>query len=147
MQESEGERVLPTPETKAKLHPGTIEILINKNRLLPEHLRAAQEIEWVMRRVFGFLYAKNNMREPVDGGRSNTLSEKVAQVHQDNFKPWANWFKENKSDPVVSVVLDIVVEGQTATQLDKRHKRRKGWAVDTLIEGLDEYAKMAGWLN
>lgn len=139
------ERIPPTPETKAKLRQGTIEILLMKHRLSAEHRMAADDIEWVMSRVFGFLYAKNNLREPVDGSRNTNLSEAVAEAHQDRFKPWANWFKENRCDPVVSICLDIITDGVTARELDARHKKRKGWASGLLVEGLEKYAELAGW--
>lgn len=147
------ERVLPTPETKAKLRPGTIERLLTAKepKINSDHVRAADEIEWVMKGVFGFLYAKSNMRDHVDcigpAGTAERLATSLAEAHQDRFKPWANWFKENRCDPVVSVCLDIVTDGVTARELDAKYRKRKGWAANLLIEGLEKYAELAGWIK
>ena len=144
------ERIPPTPETQAQFKRkglGTIEVLLNKGRLLPEHITAADEIEWVFIGVTGALYAKGNIREPIDGSRTNTMPESLAIAHRDRFKPWADWMKKNKTPPIVSVCLDVIVEGKTACEIDRYRRWRKGKAVDYLIEGLDQYAKMAGWLR
>ena len=140
-----------TPETVKKLTPGTIEILLRNQRIGREHVSAAQEIETVYKAVTGGLYTGNVMKERVDGkGKMGSLTEFVAMLYRDHYTPWANDLDARRAaggPPIRSIVIDVVVNGKSAKDLDKDWRWRKGRSCNYLIEGLELYAIEAGWLR
>ena len=44
-----------------------------------------------------------------------------------------------------TAVMDILTYGLSARQTDKKHRKRKGWALANLIDGLTLFCKLQGW--
>ena len=133
-----------TPETRAKLTPGTIEKHIQKGALGREHISAADEIDLCFKYASGAVYTGNIMRERVDGSRGMADNELAALMYKLHFQPWADDLSARRAKggpPIFGVTIDVVVEGLTSRHCDRKYRKRNGSCVNYLIEGLDLYAK------
>ena len=65
------------------------------------------------------------------------------------YKPWANEMAKYAAPGVtaLSVVVDVIVEGKTLTEMDYMLNSRKGTTKRIIIDALQVYAEIAGWVK
>lgn len=65
---------------------------------------------------------------------------------EDARRSFVAWFRQCKARGVsYGAVLDIVVDGLGATETDRKHRKRNGWAAEQLRDGLDLFSRLQGW--
>lgn len=149
----------PTAETVAKRRWDVIAALRKTGSLIPEQEFAAEEIQRVFE-AWGKVLAMGaqNLAGGSIGntGRSKdaylTLSPAEHQIWKNKYIPWAGEASKlfiNGRTTVThqNVVLSVVVENHSPTQIDAASKVARGTAKRALQKSLFRYAEIAGWVN
>jgi len=133
-----------TPQTQAKLRRDGIRELETRSPLWrPEYRTAADEIREVYLAVTGGLFARAQRYDRVDRGASVGIPEGLARLHRDRYLPWARALSVRHAlngPPVLEVVIDAVVDGETVSSIAARRRHRKGHVTAWILEGLALYA-------
>ena len=89
-----------------------------------------------------FLAAQGGMRSGhPDSERVDTSLKPVSMEPGYAGQDYWLWAKEAYRAGIdVAAVIDIVALGKSAREVDRSRCKRKGWAVDNLMDGLDIYA-------
>ncbi len=147
-----------TEQTKARLREGTIERLLRTGRLNKQHERAADEIERVYIAITGSMLIKPHRWERL--GHTNEPERwpaSLSDAYINRYWPWVDELRDrrgvfiarsenNMAPPILDVVISVVVDGHAARDIANRHRCRRPKVIDWLIEGLDLYARKAGWV-
>jgi len=138
----------PTRLTAIKQQPSSFERMLAAKEIDGTMLQAAQEIEAVVAAVAGSQMVKGYRIEPRSGGVATPLAERVAIAHARRYLPWARELTRRRDalrDPTLDCVLSVLVDRESCTSLDRRHRMASGRAKYLVRRGLLEYAQMAGW--
>jgi hypothetical protein len=136
------DRLKPTKETAAKLRPDPIERMHDRGTISDDQRDAAIEIRRIFEAVCGSLISrsrwpdgmgvKGNWRRDLVG-----VSDRVAILHSDRYKPWAN--ELGRHAPALEVTISVVVDGRSLKELDRDYRRRDGWAASIVQDALGRY--------
>ena len=99
------ERVGPTPETKAKLMPDPLSLMLQYDLIDAEAVHGAEEIARVYGALVGPLVIK--ARGESLGGRSE-MTPRIAWIYSHRYRQWADKW----SGDVHAAVIDMICEGQ-----------------------------------
>lgn len=137
-----------TPETRAKFRKSTLAFLVDNNRIGPEELRAAAEIEAVYRHLCARLFAQQiRYSERVDKSTTHDPAW-FLDAYETRFKPWmASFTGIGRAGMGGDVCISIIVDGRFARDIDKENGWRNGASMAILSTALHNYAVMAGWLR
>jgi hypothetical protein len=134
-----------TPETRAKLRrDGIRELEARSPQWRPEYRTAADEIREIYLAVIGGLMSRAQRFDRVDLGKPIGIPEGLARLHRDRYLPWAQALSVRHAlngPPVLEVVIDAVVEGETVSSIAARRRHRKGHVTMWIIDGLALYAR------
>ena len=112
----------------------------------PRHLRAMLEIERVYNSA---VRSRMPSSVPFDGSpTAYVMHPHIHEAYRDRYLPWAARLATSRGQngpPIHQTIIDIIVDGRTATDLDREHHHRRGTCVRWLVYGLDLYGSMAGW--
>lgn len=133
-----------TPQTAAKLKRCSLETMRSRGLIGMEEIRAADEIARCWFGICGGLFSKAQNVETIRGsGRG--MPAGVAEAYTERYKPWADWAGHPSRRHMLAVVVDVVVDGWTVSEIDADRAWRNGSAATYLRDGLERYAQMAGW--
>jgi hypothetical protein len=137
-----------TPETRAKFRKSTLAFLVDNNRIGPEELQAAAEIEAVYRHLCARLFAQQiRYSERVDKSTTHDPAW-FLDAYETRYKPWMNSFTGiGKAAMGGDVCISIIVDGRFARDIDRENGWRHGTSMGILSTALHNYAVMAGWLR
>jgi hypothetical protein len=143
-------RIPPTRQTLAKRQRSPIQVLHERGAIGPEEVRAAVEINDAFHAIVGALFprAQDPSREGIRTSAPKEDWPKSLRSSVDRYKAWAyNWSARFSlgGPPVLAVCIDIIVDGRTCCDVDSARRWRKGRAADLIREGLEDYARRAGW--
>ena len=113
----------------------------------PRHLRAMLEIETVYRSAVRS--AMPGVVRYGEGPSAFIAHPHIHEAYRDRYRPWAERLAASRAQngpPILQTVIDIVIDGRTATDLDRAHHHRRGTCVRWLVYGLDLYGQIAGWM-
>lgn len=61
-------------------------------------------------------------------------------------RAYQQWCRQAKTRHVnVAAVIDIVCRGMGARETDRLHRKRNGWSVENLVDGLLLFERLQGW--
>ncbi len=72
-----------------------------------------------------------------------TGNDRGNNVAEERYWEWA--VKAQESGISVTALLDAIYFFKSFRQIDRERQKRKGWARDNVIEGLDLYCMLRGW--
>ncbi|WP_417316941.1 hypothetical protein [Emcibacter sp.] len=133
----------PTVQTARKLTPDPLKSYEERGILGSRQLWAAHSIRQAYRlitegtgpRVTSFTEVM------VQNSRRSNLGESEREVLlKDRYTDWVDRMTEEKL--MVGPVLDLVVEEASLAGIDRKWRRRKGWAKGHLQQSLDLYIKV-----
>ena len=134
-----------TEQTQRKLKRGTIARMIEKGTISatgPE-IQAAEEIGFCyLAATHGVGLAKGSV-ERLDRSQSDVEPIRLIEARKKRYLPWT----KQSTKMAINVTIDIVVHQWTATDLDRRYRRREGTCKDILLWSLRRYALIAGWVS
>lgn len=158
MRQGEG----PTKETARKLRADVIGRMWKQGSLDAYQHEAAREVAEIYMAVMRALMP---CRDPdaviVDGGNKQyatpleRIPGRIYVAYRLRYKPFAEraGIREFTRDAhaaritVLQLVLDVALDNNGTSQLDKRYGLRKGSCKAQLMAALDEYCYLAGWKN
>jgi hypothetical protein len=122
--------------------------LVDNNRIGPEELQAAAEIEAVYRHLCARLFAQQiRYSERVDKSTTHDPAW-FLDAYECRYKPWMNSFTGvGKAAMGGDVCISIIVDGRFARDIDRENGWRHGTSMGILSAALHNYAVMAGWLR
>ena len=150
----------PTAETRSKLRQDTLRAMLRAGAIQSEHLAAAGEIRDMWEALTTGITARSSW--PSDPARAvirlgrrvfqapwEHLSERRLGRWRRIYKPWS--VSTGRVDVVpghsrLELVVDVVVDGHSLAEVERRLRLRHGVASQHLRAGLTLYAEMAGWL-
>ncbi len=138
----------PTPLTRIKHQPSSFERMLSSREITGEMLQAAQEIEAVYAALCGQLMVRGFRVERGSRGEAAPMAERVAFAHAKRFKPWADALSRRKvlhGDPTLACIVAVLVDRDSCTNCDRRHRMASGKSKYLVRRGLLEYAVVAGW--
>ena len=145
----------PTPETKAKLKPDVMLRLVASGEP-SEFLLASIEIRDVYEGLCCSLFSRGINFDPKTGHTRRkfrhpveTMPKHLAALYDARYKPWANEMSRigKYGATPLSVVVDILIDGVTLTEVDRRLRIRSGEAKKILCLSLRQYCEMAGMMR
>lgn len=117
--------------------------LIANKRVGGEEVMAAQEIERVWCALTSRLFAKaGHYGERLDPTTDRDWSPSLMAAHA-RYLEWANSLESG----VLSVVVDVLIDSRSAREIDRERRWKSDTTCQLLIEALQEYARLAGWLK
>jgi hypothetical protein len=137
-----------TPFTILKLTPSPVARLLDKGRIGPEALEAAQEIERVFTAISGALLIHPQRFEKRDrayGGRDPAWLIDATARYRRFADHWSR--QAGRGHPLLAIVIAAVQDLRPCWLIDRELKLRHGKAEATLIAGLQDYAARAGWVR
>ena len=137
-----------TPFTVLKLAPTPVARLLDKGRIGPEALEAAQEIERVFTAITGALLIHPQSFEKRDrayGSRDPAWLIDATQRYRRFADHWSAQAK--RGHPLLAIVIAAVQDLRPCWLLDRELRLRHGKAEEVLIAGLQDYAARAGWVR
>jgi len=137
-----------TPFTVLKLTPSPVARLVDKGRIGPEALEAAQEIERVFTAITGALLIHPQSwekRDPTYGSRDPTWLIDATARYRRFADHWSAQAK--RGHPLLAIVIAGVQDQRPCWLIDRELKLRHGKAEEVLITGLQDYAARAGWVR
>jgi hypothetical protein len=137
-----------TGYTRLKQQSGPIQRLLDRRRIGPQELQAAEDITRAFHAIAGALMIRPISMERSD--RSASPAEPVATLDAiARYREWSLlWSKRAKrGDPTLEIVVAVVVDERPLRELDGDLRLRNGAASRALIGGLRDYAARAGWLS
>lgn len=140
----------PTPETLVRnRQKNPIRRLEEQGRLEPHHVRAADQIAWVVMQVTRNVTVRSRNFDtgaPGTGAWRNNVSDQVAEVWSKRYRPWQDEQKRlaalNLRNP--DFVLDVVVFEVTIRDAESKHRLRHGAGTELLRLSLDDYYRFMG---
>lgn len=114
----------------------TLQAMLSTGSIGPNHIRAAQTIERMLTRCQPGILAVGR-RERIDHARAGG-AEALVRFYRDVYQPW----RDHLPEPVYEVVVAIIQDGRTATQVDRDKHWRNGTAARWLAHGLDSFARI-----
>ncbi len=136
------ERVLPTPETLAKLQPDPFYLRLTTGKITAEQWQAGVEIREAVKMITGAVGVRISQFERRSRGHDEFESERQIRV-QRQYNDWCDLMTARKL--MIGVVLDYLIEERSFNDIAKA---RHMWniRVRRMIEdGLSEYVAMMGW--
>ena len=118
------DRILPTPETKAKLTDDPLWPIVQPNSALQD---AAEEIGKIWFALTKQLFSKGMTYERREAGKAAEMPEGLAWAHAHVYVPWSlHWGR------VAGEVIDIVVDRQPVAEPERvrdalRDYARRRW--------------------
>ncbi|HUC64608.1 MAG TPA: hypothetical protein VMA53_04210 [Stellaceae bacterium] len=145
--------VKPTAETAAKLRPDPIVRLVANETLTREQGRAAVEIRMIFERVAAGLLARTSDPANRSPGTRPEIPERIALLHAQRYIPWARYLGGNATSPAqrgrcapaLEIATEVVIDGATLAQCDRRRRWRNGTGAKLLVYALSVYTDRAGW--
>jgi hypothetical protein len=137
-----------TPFTVLKLTPSPVTRLVDKGRIGPEALQAAQEIERVFTAITGALLIHPQSwekRDPAYGSRDPTWLIDATARYRRFADHWSAQAK--RGHPLLAIVIAGVQDQRPCWLIDRELKLRHSKAEEVLIGGLQDYAARAGWVR
>jgi hypothetical protein len=137
-----------TPFTILKLKPTPLARLIDKGRIGPEALEAAQEIERVFTAISGALLIHPQSLEKRDrayGSRDPAWLIDAGARYRRFADHWSAMGK--RGHPLLAIVIAAVIDLRPCWLIDRELELRHGKAEAALIAGLQDYAARAGWVR
>ena len=137
-----------TPFTILKLTPSPVARLLDKGKIGPEALDAAQEIERVFTAITGALLIHPQSWEKRDrayGSRDPVWLIDATARYRRFADHWSQQAK--RGHPLLAVVIAAVQDQRPCWLIDRELRLRHGKAEATLIAGLQDYAARAGWVR
>ena len=142
-QEKPSEVDLGTPETRKKLRLDPVDYMARvwgkKYRDIVAIEAAAREIRKIYMMELHGLFPKAVDLSSVRGS-SIAMSEYLAMKRRDNYLPWIRKIGSWR----FNVLLYWLIEEMNLAEIDKRIRRRKGTAKETILLSLVEYGKISG---
>ena len=160
----------PTPETAAKLRFDVLDRLFPvietgsrkfEKRQDPELFRAGEEIRDVFEGITRSLFSrgidprnikvdtsKRRMKQPIEAA-----PDYILEKYQDNYLPWSDEMGVIEQGPPgegmssLGVAIHVLVDGWTLAESDYVLRKRKGASRQVLMDCLQRYAEIAGWLE
>lgn len=137
-----------TGYTALKQQSSPLTRLIDKHRIGPEELQAAEDITKAFHALTGALMLRPLSWERSD--RSTSPAEPAAVVDAiGRYREWSRvWsVRAKRGDPTLEIVVAAVIDERPLRTLDDDLRLRHGAASKALIAGLRDYAARAGWRN
>lgn len=141
-------KVPPTPLTKKRHRVGSLARMFERKEITRDMLQAADEIDAVYLALTKGLMAKGMQMEPRSPGGKVEMSDKLADAWSRRYRPWADVLskrKKNGGPPWLEVVIDVLVDGRSVSEVDDDRGWRHGFAKYIVRRSLLEYAALAGW--
>lgn len=137
-----------TPETRAKLRRDGIRELEARSPLWrPEYRTAADEIREVYLAIVASVLSRAQTFERVDGGNgAHRWATAMLEHYHDRYKPWADELSAVHAlngPPLLEVVIDAVVDGETVSSIAARRRHRSGRVTEWIIDGLSRYCRIS----
>lgn len=137
--------------TEGKFREPTLSRLIAKGKIGSAECQAIDEIEYVYMQLCGRLWLKGyEIKERTSAGSHAGLSTRFLDAYFKRYKPWADeWSARRKkfNDLTMEVVFDVVMSSRTGKQLDGDRNWRNGTGLRVFVNGVRDYAAMAGWVS
>lgn len=150
----------PTPQTAAKLKRDLIAHLRDKERLIPEHARAAEDIRRIWQAFSRILGPSATNPATLATGRQagggqmqiDWLTEREEAIWRERYRPWASEMAAQPCGGTIRVtkfqiVFEIVVDNRSLRQTEGAYRMRHGSAFDIIRAALHRYAEIAGWIE
>lgn len=142
----------PTPQTRRKLRQDVVRRLLERGRLQPHHVEAAEEIRAVHEAVGrGMFPTSQSMMWSGRGpnqARSRDFLDRMTDAEryawQHRYLPWTHGMATEIAAGIpgtrwLQLVVDIVVDNATLREIEERYRLRHGAAQAYLSSGLDRY--------
>jgi len=142
----------PTPQTRGKLRQDVVRRLLERGRLQPHHVKAAEEIrtvhEAVGRGMFPTAQSMTWTGHQPDRGRGRDFLDRMtdAERHawQHRYLPWTQEMATEIAAGIpgtrwLQLVVDVVVDNATLREVERRYRLRLGAGLAYLERGLDRY--------
>jgi hypothetical protein len=142
----DGHRIGGTGLTEIKLRGSPLAVLIDKDKIGAEELRAAQDIELAFFALSGGLTYKPLQLERIDSGRRPDWSSKTAGAVE-RYQAWANhWsLRAKRGDPTLEITVAAIIDQRAFSTIEEDVGVRHGMACKVTACALRDYAARAGW--
>jgi len=121
--------------------------MANNGQLSPAEETAAREIERVYNSICAGVFAKVQNLDRVSGGAPKLDNAREIAASK-RYRDFAEWSKANQSPRNLhAILIDVIVDGLSAQQLERRRHMRNGSGPDWIKRGLRQYAILAEWVS
>ena len=136
----------PMPDGSKRIaRTDAISYMANNGQLSPTEETAAREIERVYTSICAGLFPKVQNFERMSGGTARLDEARDIDAAR-RYRAFADWSAAHRTPRNLhEILIDVLVDGLSAQQLERRHRMRNGSGSLWVRRGLRQYALLSGW--